>query len=134
MAEPRSKESIQERISFWGYKVSNVTFFSESDVRTGDIVMMSDNFKVCRMPFNTSLQDQFIGICKISDQSLDDTTHKYRAVIQTSGYIECQCDGKIPLGYQPIKIDGRNVARFDESSYRRFLVVYQVGNIVGFIL
>ena len=127
-------EKEEMRLRFSGYRGDTLTFLCDECVKPGMMVRMSDDFEASCIAYDAH-KSEFFGICVATDQELTKTGITRYCAVQTSGYVELECEGQIHLGYQPIAVDCNNIAYCDYQNAKKLrLVVYSTANVVGFIL
>ncbi len=108
-------------VDFKGYGENVATFIAADTVKEGDLVKVSDNFKVAPCAAN----DEIAGVCV-------GVSGGYAAV-QLSGYVEIESSKKITLGYSSIAAASATQATTSTTA-RKYNVIYSTDTKVGFIL
>ncbi|MBQ5398819.1 MAG: hypothetical protein IIU14_05195 [Ruminococcus sp.] len=108
-------------VDFKGYGENVATFIADSGVAVGNIVKLSDNFKVV----NAASGDDFIGVCV--------GVRSGYAAVQLSGYVEVPASAQIALGRTGIAAASATAVATAQNG-TKFRVIYSTSNKVGFIL
>lgn len=114
------------KISFNGLSETVASFYASEDVKSGDIVQMSDNFTVGTAEEGTS----FVGVCLNVREGI--------AAVQLKGYAECKYSETAPaLGFVFLAAGSDGTVRSAYAGQGRFALVIAVdtqNSTVKFVL
>lgn len=108
-------------VDFKGYGENVATFLADNLVKEGDLVKVSDNYKVTAC----TAGDPIMGVCV--------GVRDGYAAVQLSGYVEVPATALIATGYKGICANNSTTAKTDTNA-KQYLVIYSTANTVGFIL
>jgi hypothetical protein len=109
------------KVDFKGYGENVATFIADSAVTAGNIVKVTDNFKVEK----AASGDKFIGVCI--------GVRGGYAAVQTSGYVEVPASGTVTVGKTALAAASATAVTASQSGVV-YDVIYTDENKVGFIL